>query len=237
MTRNADGSIKKLRPVIDPKTLNSVLITPPSSFPRIHDLLEKIPPNQVFTKIDLQDAFRSMQVDAEAEPYLAQEYNRKTYVNLSAPDGVATVPEAFLLVVTQALKGIDNCRFYVDDIIIFAPSFQVLSDITITVIKALTRAKLRINVAKSVFGATEVPLLSFKVNGLGVTNDAAKINEVFKFPRPTRLGGLRTFLGLVNYLARFVPGQAHFTATLHKLVAETQSKSSAKQDTSNAVIK
>ncbi len=94
VTTKEDGSTK-LRAVIDPRLLNPSLKVPESTLPGIIPLLRSIPAGQVFTKIDLTDAFRSVRVTEEDQCYLAQTYNNKTYVHLTAPYGVSTVPEHF----------------------------------------------------------------------------------------------------------------------------------------------
>lgn len=58
------------------------------------------------------------------------------------------------------------------------------------------------------------------ISDKGVATDPAKTEEVAKWPRPTHVSELRSFLGFASYYRRFVEGFARLAGPLHRLVAQ-----------------
>ena len=52
----------------------------------------------------------------------------------------------------------------------------------------------------------------------GIQPDEEKYAAISRFPRPTSAKDLRSFMGLAQQLAAFVPDLAHMTSTLHPLL-------------------
>ncbi len=58
------------------------------------------------------------------------------------------------------------------------------------------------------------------VSAEGVHVDLRKIGPVADWPQPKNVSGVRSFLGLGNYLKRFVQGYAKLTAPLVRLTSK-----------------
>ena len=70
--------------------------------------------------------------------------------------------------------------------------------------KRLTKYRLRLNPNKCVFGASSVKLLGFIVSQRGIEVDPAKVQAIRDMLTPQSGKQIRSFLGKVNYTARFI---------------------------------
>ena len=74
------------------------------------------------------------------------------------------------------------------------------------------------NPMKCAFGVSAGKFLGFLVHHKGISVDPAKATAIATMRRPTTVRELKSFLGRVSYIRRFVPGLASATAGLSKLL-------------------
>ena len=70
--------------------------------------------------------------------------------------------------------------------------------------KSLIKYKFRLNPNKCVFWASSGKLLGFKVSQRGIEVDPAKVQAIRDTPTPQTEKQIHSFLGKVNYIARFI---------------------------------
>ena len=107
---------------------------------------------------------------------------------------------------------------YVDDIVVKSKTrtghFQVLEQ----VFKRCRKYKLRMNPMKCAFGVSAGKFLGFMVHHRGISVDPAKATAIATMKRSTTVRELKSFLGRVSYIRRFVPGLASTTMGVSKLL-------------------
>uniref|UniRef100_A0A2N9HNB4 Integrase catalytic domain-containing protein n=1 Tax=Fagus sylvatica TaxID=28930 RepID=A0A2N9HNB4_FAGSY len=103
---------------------------------------------------------------------------------------------------------------YVDDMIAKSRTAQDhLTDLR-KLFQRLKKYQLRLNPNKCAFGVTSGKLLGFIVSGRGIEIDPAKVQAIRSMPAPKTEKEIRSFLGRINYVARFI---AQLTATCEPL--------------------
>ena len=91
------------------------------------------------------------------------------------------------------------------------------------IIGALQRAReigLRFNASKFRFRTTSVSYRGHTFTAAGLLPDPKKIKAVQEMPDPKDVKAVQTFLGLVNYMARFIPNLTDIAAPLRQLTAK-----------------
>ncbi|SGY55503.1 BQ5605_C006g04036 [Microbotryum silenes-dioicae] len=121
--------------------------------------------------------------------------------------------------VNDALHGLIStiCFVYLDDITIFADTLEEHEARVCQVLDALRRAKLYCSPSKTNLAASECEFLGHIINRSGVHADPKKIKRIHDWHLPATVTELRGFLGLVQYLRKFIPGLAEHTAALTPL--------------------
>ena len=74
------------------------------------------------------------------------------------------------------------------------------------------------NPMKCAFGVSSGKFLGFLVHHRGISVDPAKATTIATMKRPTTVRELKSFLGRVFYIRRFVPGLASVISSLSKLL-------------------
>ena len=107
---------------------------------------------------------------------------------------------------------------YVDDIVVKSKTrarhFQILEQ----VFERCKKYKLRMNPMKCAFRVSAGKFLGFLVHHRGISVDPAKATTIATMKRPTTVRELKSFLGRVSYIRRFVSGLVSVTSCLSKLL-------------------
>ncbi|KAL0818761.1 hypothetical protein ABMA28_008088 [Loxostege sticticalis] len=126
----------------------------------------------------------------------------------------------------EALRGLDFCYGYIDDILIFSESTTQHQQHLRQLFQRLADYGILINTAKCVLGMEQVNFLGYSVSADGIKPLPAKVEAVQQFPQPKTVKELRRFLGMVNFYRRFVPNAAILQAPLNELLSGPKVKGS-----------
>ena len=111
------------------------------------------------------------------------------------------------------------CEVYLDDILIYSNSLEEHEKHVRLILEALRRHGLVASKTKSHLFADRIEFLGHYVSSKGVESDPSKLDKITNFPTPRSAEDIKSFLGLVNYLAMFdfVPGLADQSSVLTDL--------------------
>lgn len=117
----------------------------------------------------------------------------------------------------QVLSGLEGCLVFIDDIVIFGATKEE-HDVRLKKLQQrLEEFNVLLNKEKCVLGATSIEFLGHHLSGNGITPTSGKIESIRKFREPASSEEVRSFLGLVNYVGKFIPNLATVTEPLRAL--------------------
>ena len=88
---------------------------------------------------------------------------------------------------------------YIDDILIYSQNDQEHQHHLCQVLQLLRQHQLYGKITKCEFFKESVEYLGHVISSKGITTDPKKIESIRKWPQPTNLKELQSFLGLCNY--------------------------------------
>nr|GEW05730.1 hypothetical protein [Tanacetum cinerariifolium] len=107
---------------------------------------------------------------------------------------------------------------FIDDILVYSNTREEHEDHLCIVLEILRQKKLYAKFSMSDFWLGQVAFLGHIVTADGITMDPAKVDAISKWPRPTTVTEVRSFLGLARYYRRFVEGFSLLALPLTKLL-------------------
>lgn len=63
----------------------------------------------------------------------------------------------------------------------------------------------------------EVNYIGHKITKEGLKSDPTKVEAILKMPPPTNMKELKTFLGMTNYMSKFIPNLSTIAEPLRQL--------------------
>uniref|UniRef100_A0A2N9FKB3 RNA-directed DNA polymerase n=1 Tax=Fagus sylvatica TaxID=28930 RepID=A0A2N9FKB3_FAGSY len=107
---------------------------------------------------------------------------------------------------------------YVDDIVVKSKKREDHLGILRKVFDRCRLYKLKMNPLKCAFGVSAGKFLGFLVHNRGIDVDPAKASAIATMKAPTSHKELKSFLGRLSYIRRFIPGLAAVTAVFTPLM-------------------
>ena len=141
------------------------------------------------------------------------------------PFGLTNAPAAFMDLMNRVFKEfLDQFVIvFIDDILVYSKSSEEHVFHLSKVLQTLRENALYAKFSKCEFWLNRVAFLGHVISGDGISVDPTKIEAVMKWPRPTTVTEVRSFLGLAGYYRRFVEGfSAIATPLTHLLKKETR---------------
>ena len=205
---------------IDYRKLNALTKKDAYPMPLIEECLEVCKEADWFTILDIKDAYHHVEMDPDSIPLTAFVTPDGLFEWKRMPFGLATAPATFQRHVDQVLRafiGKTAVAFFDDTNVYTTGSFeQHLKDVE-AVLVALTAAKLEISAEKCHIGYKEVLFIGHIISKGKISPDPQKVKAIECYPAPTNLKELRSFLGLMNYYHKFIPGYAAIALPLYQL--------------------
>lgn len=117
----------------------------------------------------------------------------------------------------KILVGCKGVKNYLDDILIFGSTQEERDEYLNAVMACLKEHNVKINVSKCIFKSQSVNFLGFRLTSGGWQIKEEKINAIRDFRRPDTIAEVKSFLGLVTFVDKFVPHRATKTERLRAL--------------------
>ena len=214
-----DGS---LRFCVDYRAINSVTYKDSYPLPLIDNCLNAMSGASWFSTLDLRAGYHNIPVAEKDRDKTAFITRRGCWRYTVMPFGVTCAPSVFQRLMDLVLAGLsyEYCLVYLDDIIIYARTFDEHLRRLEAVFSRLRWARLKLKPSKCSLLQRKVSFLGHNVSEAGVEMQSEKIKAVLDWPTPKNLHDVRSYLGLCGYYRRFISGFANVAAPLHALTAK-----------------
>ena len=174
MVKKKDGS---LRFCVDFRQLNPATVKDAYPIPRINDLLDALHGARWFSTLDLKSGYWQVPIPERDK--------EKTAFHTSSG---------------QLFEfNWETCLFYLDNIIVFAATWEEHLDRLHQVFERLRHAKLKLGADKCTFAARKVSYLGHRVTEEGLLPDPSLLAAIREICPPKNATEVRSFLGLAEY--------------------------------------
>ena len=111
---------------------------------------------------------------------------------------------------------------YIDDIIISSATYKEHVEALRRALQRLQDQQFWLKKSKCQFFNQRVDILGRILTTEGLSADLQKVRKIFDFPEPPDKKQLQAFIGIVNYLSKFLPHLASIAACLTELQGTTR---------------
>ena len=190
----------------------------PYPIPHIEALFSSLAGGEKFSKLDLAHAYLQIPLDSESKKKVTINTQRGLYQYNRLPFGVASAPAIFQRTMEDILRGIPHVSVYIDDVLVTGRSDEEHLKTLDMVLTRLEEAGLRLKKNKCAFLLPSVEYLGHKITKEGIQPTEEKIRAIREAPTPENVAQLRSFLGLINYYAKFLPQLSSTLSPLYRLL-------------------
>lgn len=215
ITAKKNGDI---RVCLDPRPLNCAIKRAHFTLPTVTDLASRLSGARFFSVLDARCGFWMLQLDDASADLCTFSTPFGRYQFLRLPYGISCAPEMFHARVRQHLEDLEGVDSFIDDIVVWGKTRE---EHDLRLKRLLERAReigMKFNKDKCKFGVTEITYLGHIFDERGMRPDVNKVKAILEMPEPSDRKSLERFLGMINYLAKFVPNYSQSVAVLRSLL-------------------
>ncbi|KAL5510796.1 hypothetical protein EMCRGX_G006398 [Ephydatia muelleri] len=217
---------KQVRVCLDPRDLNKAICRNHFGMPTLDDVLPQLNNARIFSLLDAKDGFLHIKLSERSSFLTAFWGPNCRYRWLRLPFGLSSAPEEFQRRLQGVLHGVEGIAVVADDILVFGTGNteeEARLSHDARLIKLLERARevnLKFNQEKLRLHLTELAYIGHHLSKDGIKPDPNKVAAVRNMPQPRTVQDVRRFLGMCNYLSRFMPTLSKTSEPLRHLLEE-----------------
>ena len=209
------------RAVVDYRQLNKVCEKTRYPLPILQDILMSIGEDKkIFTTLDFINGYWQIKLDENSKKYTSFSTPTGKYNFKKMPMGAACSPITMQKLVNTIFKGIlgKYVHVFMDDILICSTDIETHLQHLQEVFNRLEKANLKVKVSKCKFLKERLKFLGHVLDGNGVHTSQDKIEAILKFPNPTDVKTLKSFLGVSGFYRAFIKNYSQIAKPLTNLL-------------------
>jgi len=207
-----------LRVCLDPRNLNKAIKREHYKMSTREEIMSKFSGSKVFSKFDASSGFWQMKLDDQSAMYCTFNSPFGRYKFRRLPFGISSASEVFSRTIDDIFADMPRVETNVDDIIVHGRDDDEHDATVIELLDRCRKVGLKLNRKKCVIGVSELVFIGDLLTDKGVRPDPSKVDSIVNIDTPTDRTELQRFLGMVNYLARYIPDLSNKTAPLRVLL-------------------
>lgn len=216
----------EVRICVDMRRANMAILRENHPLPTMDKLLPKMKDAKFFSKLDIKDAFHQLELHPNSRHITTFITSKGLYRYKRLMFGITCAPEIFQKTLERMLLKCEGCINFIDDILIFGKDKEEHDQRLERVLKTLEENDVVLRKDKCLINKTEIQFLGHAFSEKGVKPLQKYVSSIQGFRPPNNIGELQSFLGLLNFVSKWIPNLATTTEPLKELLRKKQGKGS-----------
>ena len=188
--------------------------------PTFDELLHKLKSGVKDTKLDLSQAYHQLELAPESRKYTTINTTKGLYQYNRLKFGINSAVSIFQRTMENVLQALPGCCIFVDDILVTGENEEKHKENLYRVLLKLQDCGLKLKKDKFHYMMDEITYLGYTISQNGISPTEEKVKAVKQAKPPTNVSELQSFIGMANFLRRFVPDFAKVMSPLYKLLCK-----------------
>ena len=206
-----------IRLCVDMRRANQAIVRERHPVPTVDDVLYQLNGSTIFSKLDLKWGFHQIMLEEQSRNITTFITHKGLFRYKRLMFGISSAPELYQHTIQQALEGCEGAYNIHDDIIIHGRTVEEHDVRLRKTFERIQEKGLTLNRDKCAFNMSKLTFMGYLLSNQGIGPTESPVDAVAGAREPQNAGEVRSFLGLVNFSARFIPNLASIAEPLHKL--------------------
>ncbi|XP_063360657.1 uncharacterized protein K02A2.6-like [Cydia amplana] len=208
----------KIRVCLDPGNLNNCIMREHFKLPTFEEVSSRMAGAKVFSKLDASTAFFQIKLHEDSAKLCTFSTPFGRYYFKRLPYGLCSAPEVFHRRYKEIFQNINGCEVFVDDLVVYGKDQAEHDERLLKVLQMAKENGVKFNSTKCVFGKSEIEYLGHLLTKDGIKPDPTKIDSIIKMEKPQNVKELQRLLGMITYVAKFIPSLSQVCSPLRNLI-------------------
>ncbi|XP_030747091.1 uncharacterized protein K02A2.6-like [Sitophilus oryzae] len=201
----------EIRICIDMRRANKAIMRENHPLPTMDVLLPNFKNAKVFSRLDIRNAFHQLELSENCRYITTFITSKGLYRYKRLMFGITCAPEIFQKTLERILAKCEGTKNFVDDIVIFGQNDEEHDKRLKKTLETLKNNNVLLNDQKCQYRLKKVNFLGHTLTAEGVTPLESYIAGILSFRKPNTIEETQSFLGLINYVGKWIPNLATLT--------------------------
>ena len=228
----------EIRICLDMRTANTAILRQRHPIPTVEETLKEMSGGRYFSKLDLNMGYHQIELEPDSRDITTFAGPNGLYRYKRLLFGINMASEKFQALISQAISGCEGAYNISDDIVIVGMTRAEHDARLSAVVKRLFERGLTLNAKKCEIGVNSINYMGHILTdgGLKVSDD--KVKAIKDAPKPVNKQEMRSFLGSVQFCAKFIKNFGTISEPLWQLTkSESTWKWGKREDSAFRQIK
>ena len=187
------------------------------------DVTSRLTKAKLFSVMDAKSSFWQVKLSESSSYYTTFKTPFGRFRWLRMPFGISCAPEVWQRKMNETIEGLCGVEVIADDFLVCGFADTVLEaikdhDQNLTAfLQRCRKLNLTLCPQKVKLRMSEVPFMGHLLTADDIITDPNKVRAIKDMPTPTDVRSLKRFLGMVNYLAKFLPNLSSISVPLRRI--------------------
>lgn len=198
----------EVRLCVDMRRVNAAIVRERHPIPTVDEVIQELSHSTHFSKIDLKKGYHQIELAEESRGITTFVTHKGLFRYKRLVFGISSAPEAYQHIMQQVLSGCDGVVNISDDIVVHGKTQEEHDNRLEQAMERLKQRGLTVNPDKCEFDMDKMTFMGHVISKEGISPSHDKVSAIKNAREPKTASEVRSFLGLVNFCARFLPDLA-----------------------------
>lgn len=208
----------EVRICLDMRRANEAIVRENHPLPTMDQLLPHFRHAKLFSKLDINNAFHQVELDADCRYITTFSTSKGLFRYKRLLFGISCAPEMFQKIIEKMLLGCEGTANFIDDIIVYGTTEQEHDQRLNKVLEVLKNNDVLLNKSKCIYKVNKIEFLGHELSEKGIKPLDKYVKTIQCSRKPSTIDEIQSFLGLVNFVGKWIPNLATLTDPLRELL-------------------
>ena len=207
---------------VDMRRANQAIIRERHPIPTIEDVLKDMNGAGMFSKLDLKWGFHQCKLSEDSRDITTFRTHAGIFRYKRLMFGISSAPEKYQQIICSVIAGCKGAANIADDIIVYGVNKKEHDENLYAVLERIQKSGLTMNPKKCQFRLRGLTFYGHNLSADAISASEEKVAAITEASEPKTTTEVRSFLGLVQYSAKFIPNYAQVAEPLRKLTRKNE---------------
>lgn len=207
-----------LRICLDPQKLNASLKRCPHKIPTVEEMNPKFEGAKYFSKLDAKAGYWAVHLDEKSQKLTTFRTPFGRYCWRRLPFGLRVSQDIFQSRMDDILEGLEGVISIADDVAVVGRTEEEHDTNLHKLMRRATEKGLVFNSQKCLLKTDSIAFFGNIYTRQGVQPDPSKVQDIQQMQAPNSKDELQRFMGMLNYLAPYIPKLAETAQAVRELL-------------------
>lgn len=208
----------EVRICVDMRCANKAIIRENHPLPTMAQLIPKFRKATLFSKLDIREAFHQVEISEDSRNITTFITGKGLFRYKRLMFGISCAPEHFQKILERMLLPCEGVINFIDDIIVFGSDEHEHNTRLQNVLEVLKQNNVLLNEEKCIYKTDRIEFIGHELTPGGIKPLDKYIKGIEDFREPKTIEEIQSFLGLINFIGKWIPNLATLTEPLRELL-------------------